>query len=107
MTRALARVTPARELHRQAYAPKAQDIASLAMDLLDMGGVIMDTGRGPPARRLPGIAALHTRAARIAAGHGTRNLRNIMRQRVGFPGPLPQDVRVDRDLPLRPAPTSR
>ncbi len=50
---------PENSIGKLVNAPKAQDIASFAMDLLDMGGVIMDKDDRAAARGLPGVAALH------------------------------------------------
>jgi hypothetical protein len=72
------------------------------MDLLDMGGVIMDKDVAP-LRAAFQESLLSTPGGRIAAGTD-EILRNIIAERVLG---LPQDVRVDRDLPFDQLPTGR
>ena len=77
-----------------------QEIASFAMDLLDMGGVVMDKDVAP-LRAAFQESLLTSPGGRIAAGTD-EILRNIIAERVLG---LPQDVRVDRDLPFDELPT--
>ena len=93
---------PENSIGKLVNAPKAQDIASFAMDLLDMGGVIMDKETAP-LRAAFQESLLSTPGGRIAAGTD-EILRNIIAERVLG---LPQDVRVDRDLPFDQLPTGR
>jgi alkylation response protein AidB-like acyl-CoA dehydrogenase len=93
---------PENSIGKLVNAPKAQEIASFAMDLLDMGGVVMDKDLAP-MRGAFQEALLSTPGSRIAAGTD-EILRNIIAERVLG---LPQDVRVDRELPFDQLPTSR
>jgi alkylation response protein AidB-like acyl-CoA dehydrogenase len=92
---------PENSIGKLVNAPKAQEIASFALDLLDMGGVVMDKELAP-MRAAFQESLLTTPGARIAAGTD-EILRNIIAERVLG---LPQDVRVDRDLPFDQLPTS-
>ena len=90
---------PENSIGKLVNAPKAQDIASFAMDLLDMGGVVMDKDVAP-LRAAFQESLLSTPGGRIAAGTD-EILRNIIAERVlGLPG----DVRVDRDRPFQDVP---
>jgi alkylation response protein AidB-like acyl-CoA dehydrogenase len=91
---------PENSIGKLVNAPKAQEIASFAMDLLDMGGVIMDKDAAP-LRAAFQESLLTSPGARIAGGTD-EILRNIIAERVLG---LPQDVRVDRDLPFDQLPT--
>ena len=83
-------------------AAKGQDIASYAMDLMDMGGIVMDH-KWAPMRAAFQESLLSSPGSRIAAGTD-EILRNIIAERVlGLPG----DVRVDRELPFEELPTSK
>ena len=92
---------PENSIGKLVNAPKAQEIASFAMDLLDMGGVVMDKDLAP-LRAAFQESLLSSPGGRIAAGTD-EILRNIIAERVLG---LPQDVRVDRDLPFDQLPTS-
>jgi alkylation response protein AidB-like acyl-CoA dehydrogenase len=91
---------PENSIGKLVNAPKAQDIASFAMDLLDMGGVMMDKDVAP-MRAAFQESLLSSPGGRIAAGTD-EILRNIIAERVLG---LPQDVRVDRELPFEELPT--
>ena len=91
---------PENSIGKLVNAPKAQDIASFAMDLLDMGGVVMDKDWAP-MRAAFQESLLSSPGGRIAAGTD-EILRNIIAERVLG---LPQDVRVDRELPFDEIPT--
>jgi alkylation response protein AidB-like acyl-CoA dehydrogenase len=91
---------PENSIGKLVNAPKAQEIASFAMDLLDMGGVVMDKDVAP-LRAAFQESLLSSPGGRIAAGTD-EILRNIIAERVLG---LPQDVRVDRDLPFEQLPT--
>ncbi len=93
---------PENSIGKLVNAPKAQDIASFAMDLLDMGGVVMDKDTAP-LRAAFQESLLTSPGGRIAAGTD-EILRNIIAERVLG---LPQDVRVDRDLPFDQVPTGK
>lgn len=91
---------PENSIGKLVNAPKAQEIASFAMDLLDVGGVIMDKDIAP-VRAAFQESLLSSPGGRIAAGTD-EILRNIIAERVLG---LPQDVRVDRELPFDQLPT--
>ena len=79
---------------------KSEEIHRERGDLLDMGGVIMDKDTAPQRAAFQ-ESLLSTPGGRIAAGTD-EILRNIIAERVLG---LPQDVRVDRDLPFDQLPT--
>ena len=82
-------------------ANKRQDIANFAMDLMDQGGVSMDE-----RQTMAGMfqeAMLSSPSGRIAGGTD-EILRNIIAERVLG---LPQDIRVDKDVPFDQLPTGR
>ena len=91
---------PENSIGKLVNAPKAQEIASFAMDLLDIGGVVMDKEMAP-MRAAFQEALLTSPGGRIAAGTD-EILRNIIAERVLG---LPPDVRVDRDAPFDQLPT--
>ena len=91
---------PENSIGKLVNAPKAQEIASFAMDLLDMGGVMMDKDLAP-LRAAFQESLLSSPGGRIAAGTD-EILRNIIAERVLG---LPQDVRVDRELPFDQLPS--
>ncbi len=93
---------PENSIGKLVNAPKAQEIASFAMDLLDMGGIVMDKDTAP-LRAAFQESLLTSPGGRIAAGTD-EILRNIIAERVLG---LPQDVRVDRDLPFDQLPTGK
>jgi alkylation response protein AidB-like acyl-CoA dehydrogenase len=92
---------PENSIGKLVNAPKAQEIASFAMDLLDVGGVVMDKDLAP-MRAAFQESLLTSPGGRIAAGTD-EILRNIIAERVLG---LPQDVRVHCDLPFDELPTS-
>jgi alkylation response protein AidB-like acyl-CoA dehydrogenase len=83
-------------------ASKAQDIASFAMDLMDMGGAVLDP-EVAPMRAAFQEALLYSPGGRIAGGTD-EILRNIIAERVLG---LPPDIRVDKDLPFSDVPVGR
>ena len=83
-------------------APKAQDMAAYALELLGMAGVVTDLDVAP-MRAAFQEALLTTPGSRIAAGTD-EILKNIIAERVLG---LPQDVRVDREVPFDRLPTAR
>ncbi|MET0852816.1 MAG: acyl-CoA dehydrogenase family protein, partial [Candidatus Rokuibacteriota bacterium] len=93
---------PENSIGKLVHAAKGQDIAAYALDLMDMGGVVMDH-EWAPMRAAFQEALLSSPGSRIAAGTD-EILRNIIAERVLG---LPQDVRVDRELPFEDLPTGR
>ncbi|HKK29613.1 MAG TPA: acyl-CoA dehydrogenase family protein [Alphaproteobacteria bacterium] len=82
-------------------ANKRQDIANFAMDLMEQGGVAM--GADQPMAGLFQEAMLSSPSGRIAGGTD-EILRNIIAERVLG---LPQDIRVDKDVPFDQLPSGR
>ncbi len=83
-------------------AGKLQEIASFGLDLMDMGGAVMDPALAP-TRAAFQEALLYAPGARIAGGTD-EILKNILAERVLG---LPADVRVDKDPPFEDLPTGR
>ena len=83
-------------------AKKMQDLGSFGMDLQDMGGIIRDRNISPEdgayTEQWLGAAGY-----RIAGGTD-EILRNIVAERVLG---MPQDIRVDKDLPFNQAPKGK
>jgi alkylation response protein AidB-like acyl-CoA dehydrogenase len=82
-------------------ANKRQDIANFALDLMEQGGVSMSEDQ--PMAGLFQEAVLSSPSGRIAGGTD-EILRNIIAERVLG---LPQDIRVDKDVPFDRLPTGR
>ena len=91
---------PEASIAKVVSASKLQEIASFALDLQDMGGVMLDAGLSP-MRAAFQEALLAAPGARIAGGTD-EILRNIIAERVLG---LPADVRVDKELPFDELPT--
>ncbi|MFP6815537.1 MAG: acyl-CoA dehydrogenase family protein [Pseudomonadales bacterium] len=92
---------PENSIGKLVSAPKTQDIASFALDLLEASGAIWDPDLSAEAglfqetyMRVPG--------SRIAGGTD-EIMANIIAERVLG---LPQDVRVDKGVPFNEVPTS-
>ncbi|MCZ6711277.1 MAG: acyl-CoA dehydrogenase family protein [Gammaproteobacteria bacterium] len=92
---------PENSIGKLVSAPKTQDIASFALDLLEASGAIWDPELSAEAglfqetyMRVPG--------SRIAGGTD-EIMANIIAERVLG---LPQDVRVDKGIPFNEVPTS-
>ena len=79
---------------------RRQEIAHFGMDLLDMGGGMMDPEMAP-MRAMYQQALLDSPGGRIAAG-SDEILRNIISERVLG---LPPDIRVDKELPFDQLPS--
>ena len=93
---------PENSMGKLVNAAKGQEIASYAMDLMDMGGMVTDP-EWAPMRAAFQDSLLSSPGSRIAAGTD-EILRNIIAERVlGLPG----DVRVDRELPFEALPASK
>jgi alkylation response protein AidB-like acyl-CoA dehydrogenase len=93
---------PENSIGKLVNAPKAQDMASFALDLMDMGGVVSDK-EFAPMRAAFQEALLSSPGSRIAAGTD-EILKNIIAERVRGRAP---DVRVDREVPFDELPASR
>jgi acyl-CoA dehydrogenase len=91
---------PENSITKVVSAVKQQEIGAFGLDLMDMGGILMDP------RKVPGGLAfqmnfLGAPGYRIAGGTD-EILRNIIAERVlGLPG----DVRVDKNVPFEHVPT--
>ena len=93
---------PESSISKIVAAKKMQDLGSFGMDLQDMGGIIRD-------RKISAEEGAYTEQWLGAAGYriagGTDEiLRNIVAERVLG---MPQDVRVDKDLPFNQAPKGK
>jgi alkylation response protein AidB-like acyl-CoA dehydrogenase len=93
---------PESSIGKLVNASKAQEIASFALDLLDMGGVVMEPELAP-VRAAFQEALLYSPGGRIAGGTD-EILRNIIAERVLG---LPPDVRVDKEVPFSELPSGR
>jgi len=93
---------PENSIGKLVTASKLQDVASFAMDLLDMGGAVLDPAVAP-LRAAFQEALLYSPGSRIAGG-SDEILRNIIAERVLG---LPADVRVDKEVPFDELPTGR
>jgi alkylation response protein AidB-like acyl-CoA dehydrogenase len=93
---------PESSIGKLVNAAKAQEIAAFALDLLDMGGAVMDPELAP-LRAAFQEALLYSPGGRIAGGTD-EILRNIIAERVLR---LPSDVRVDKEVPFSELPTGR
>ncbi|PKQ05581.1 MAG: acyl-CoA dehydrogenase [Alphaproteobacteria bacterium HGW-Alphaproteobacteria-12] len=93
---------PESSISKIVAAKKMQDLGSFGMDLQDMGGIIRD-------RKISPEEGAYTEQWLGAAGYriagGTDEiLRNIVAERVLG---MPQDVRVDKELPFNQAPKGK
>jgi alkylation response protein AidB-like acyl-CoA dehydrogenase len=93
---------PENSIGKLVSAAQAQDIAAFAMDLLDMGGAVLDPDIAPMKAAFQ-EALLYTPGGRIAAGTD-EILKNIIAERVLG---LPADVRIDKDVRFSDLPTGR
>ena len=93
---------PENSIGKLVSAAQAQDIAAFAMDLLDMGGAVLDPNVAPMKAAFQ-EALLYTPGGRIAAGTD-EILKNIIAERVLG---LPADVRIDKDVRFSDLPTGR
>jgi alkylation response protein AidB-like acyl-CoA dehydrogenase len=93
---------PENSIGKIVTASKLQEMASFALDLLDMGGAVSDPELAP-MRAAFQDALLYAPGARIAGGTD-EILRNIIAERVLG---LPVDIRVDRDVPFDEVPGGR
>jgi acyl-CoA dehydrogenase len=83
-------------------APKLQDVTGYGMDLQDQAGVVIDPSEAPMEAAFQ-QAYMWAPGLRIAGGTD-EILKNIIAERVlGLPG----DIRVDKDVAYKDAPTGR
>ena len=90
---------PEASIGKLVTARKRQDMASFAMDLQEMGGVLMNNGG--TADSMFQEAFLSSPGLRIAGG-SDEILMNIIAERVLS---MPPDIRVDKELPFNQLPT--
>ncbi len=93
---------PENSIGKLVAASKTQDMASFAMDLLELSGTIADPAHAESRAIFPS-AFLAAPGGRIAGGSDEIML-NILAERVLG---LPQDVRVDKGIPFNKVPTGR
>ena len=92
---------PEASIAKIVVAPKMQELSSFAMDLEDMGGVMV--GEDSPMMGAFQQSFMWAPGLRIAGGTD-EILKNIIAERVLG---LPADVRVDKDIPYNKLPTGR
>jgi alkylation response protein AidB-like acyl-CoA dehydrogenase len=92
---------PESSITKLVAASKTQEIAAFGLDLIGMAGPVMSAEM--PLAGLFEEALLYSPALRIAGGTD-EILRNIIAERVLG---LPQDPRLDKDVPFRDVPTGR
>ena len=93
---------PEASIGKVVSAPKLQDVTGYGMDLQDQAGVLIGASDAPLEAAFQ-QAYMWAPGLRIAGGTD-EILRNIIAERVlGLPG----DIRVDKDLPFKDAPTGR
>src|ERR1700761_5482463 len=93
---------PENSIHKLVNASKLQDIASYGMDLMGMGGLVIDDDL-TEAHAMFQAALLSSPSGRIAGG-SDEILRNIIAERVLG---LPSDIRVDKNKPFNQVPTGK
>ena len=93
---------PENSIGKLVAAAKAQDMASFAMDLLELSGAISDPAYAE-AHGMYQATFMGAPGGRIAGGSDEIML-NILSERVLG---LPQDVRVDKGIPFNEVPTGR
>jgi len=93
---------PENSIGKLVGASKAQDMASFAMDLLELSGAVSDPSHAE-AHGMYQATFMGAPGGRIAGGSDEIML-NIISERVLG---LPQDVRVDKGIPFNEVPTGR
>ena len=93
---------PENSIGKLVAASKTQDMASFAMDLLELSGAITDPEHAE-AHGMFQAAFMAAPGGRIAGG-SDEIMRNILAERVLG---LPQEVRVDKGIPFSEVPTGR
>jgi alkylation response protein AidB-like acyl-CoA dehydrogenase len=92
---------PENSIGKLVGAPKSQDLASFAMDLMEQAGIVLDPDGDEMANLFQGTY-MSIPGLRIAGGTD-EIMANIIAERVLG---LPQDVRVDKGIPFTDVPTS-
>ena len=92
---------PESSISKLVGAPKLQDMASFALDLLESGGAVWDHELSEAAGKYQ-AAFMNSPGLRIAGGTD-EIMANIIAERVLN---MPQDVRVDKGIPFNEIPTS-
>lgn len=92
---------PENSIGKLVGAPKQQDMASFAIDLLESSGAIWDADLSEEAGMFQG-AYMASPGMRIAGGTD-EIMANIIAERVLG---MPQDIRVDKGIPFNEVPTS-
>lgn len=92
---------PENSIGKLVGAPKSQDLASFAMDLMEQAGIVIDPEGDEMANLFQGTY-MSIPGLRIAGGTD-EIMANIIAERVLG---LPQDVRVDKGIPFTDVPTS-
>ena len=93
---------PENSIGKLVAASKTQDMASFAMDLMELSGAVSDPSHAQAHGLFQG-AFMGSPGGRIAGGSDEIML-NILAERVLG---LPQDVRVDKGIPFSEVPTGR
>ncbi len=93
---------PENSIAKAVGAAAGQDATALAIELMDLGGIIRDPGVSPFAAAFQD-AWITSPAMRVAGGTD-EILRNIIAEQIlGLPG----DIRADKDIPFNQTPTGR
>ncbi|MCK9992502.1 MAG: hypothetical protein Dbin4_01022 [Alphaproteobacteria bacterium] len=93
---------PENAIAKAVGAVYGQDLPAFALELMDMGGIILDHGVAPGQAAFQ-EAWISSPAMRVAGGTD-EIMRNIIAEQVlGLPG----DIRIDKDIPFSQTPSGR